>query len=161
MEQVKRKGYVPQEIEPKWQRRWLEAGVMRASDSSPKPKYYNLVMFPYPSGELHMGHMKNYVIGDLYSRFMRMRGFEVLNPFGWDAFGLPAENAAIAKGTHPETETLANIAIAKRQLPLMGILYDWDREVTTCSSSTRAWLTGTCRWSIGAPSTRPCWPTSR
>ncbi|TMC14303.1 MAG: leucine--tRNA ligase, partial [Chloroflexi bacterium] len=89
MEQVKRKGYVPQEIEPKWQRRWLEAGVMRASDSSPKPKYYNLVMFPYPSGELHMGHMKNYVIGDLYSRFMRMRGFEVLNPFGWDAFGLP------------------------------------------------------------------------
>jgi len=139
MEQVKRKGYVPQEIEPKWQRRWLEAGVMRASDSSPKPKYYNLVMFPYPSGELHMGHMKNYVIGDLYSRFMRMRGFEVLNPFGWDAFGLPAENAAIAKGTHPETETLANIAIAKRQLPLMGILYDWDREVTTCLPDYYRW----------------------
>ena len=139
MGQVKGRGYVPQEIEPKWQQRWQEAGVMHASDSSPKPKYYNLVMFPYPSGELHMGHMKNYTIGDLYARFMRMRGFEVLNPFGWDAFGLPAENAAIAKGIHPETETLANIVIAKRQLPLMGILYDWDREVTTCLPDYYQW----------------------
>ena len=139
MAQVRRRGYIPQEIEPKWQEVWRERGVMRADDSSPKPKYYNLVMFPYPSGELHMGHMKNYTIGDLYSRFMRMRGFEVLNPFGWDAFGLPAENAAIAKGTHPETETLANIAIAKRQLPLMGILYDWDREVTTCLPDYYRW----------------------
>ena len=139
MAQVKRRGYIPQEIEPKWQRIWRERGVMRASDSADKPKYYNLVMFPYPSGELHMGHMKNYVIGDLYSRFMRMRGFEVLTPFGWDAFGLPAENAAIAKGTHPETETLANIVIAKRQLPLMGILYDWDREVTTCLPDYYRW----------------------
>ena len=139
MAQVRKRGYVPQEIEPKWQEVWRERGVMRASDSAAKPKYYNLVMFPYPSGELHMGHMKNYTIGDLYSRFMRMRGFEVLNPFGWDAFGLPAENAAIAKGTHPETETLANIAIAKRQLPLMGILYDWDREVTTCLPDYYRW----------------------
>src|SRR5207248_1199731 len=140
MAQVKRRGgYVPQEIEPKWQRLWLERGVMRASDSADKPKYYNLVMFPYPSGELHMGHMKNYVIGDLYSRFMKMRGHEVLSPFGFDAFGLPAENAAIAKGTHPETETLANIVIAKRQLPLMGILYDWDREVTTCLPDYYRW----------------------
>jgi leucyl-tRNA synthetase len=139
MAQVRKRGYVPQEIEPKWQEVWRERGVMRADDASSKPKYYNLVMFPYPSGELHMGHMKNYTIGDLYSRFMRMRGFEVLNPFGWDAFGLPAENAAIAKGTHPETETLANIAIAKRQLPLMGILYDWDREVTTCLPDYYHW----------------------
>jgi len=139
MAHVRRRGYVPQEIEPKWQEVWRERGVMRADDSSPKPKYYNLVMFPYPSGELHMGHMKNYTIGDLYARFMKMRGFEVLNPFGWDAFGLPAENAAIAKGTHPETETLANIVIAKRQLPLMGILYDWDREVTTCLPDYYRW----------------------
>ncbi len=139
MAQVRKRGYIPQEIEPKWQQAWRERGVMRASDASTKPKYYNLVMFPYPSGELHMGHMKNYTIGDLYSRFMRMRGFEVLNPFGWDAFGLPAENAAIAKGTHPETETMANIAIAKRQLPLMGILYDWDREVTTCLPDYYRW----------------------
>jgi leucyl-tRNA synthetase len=139
MAQVRKRGYVPQEIEPKWQQVWRERGVMRADDASPKPKYYNLVMFPYPSGELHMGHMKNYTIGDLYSRFMRMRGFEVLNPMGWDAFGLPAENAAIAKGTHPETETLGNIAIAKRQLPLMGILYDWDREVTTCLPDYYRW----------------------
>src|SRR3979411_478394 len=122
MAQVRRRGYVPQEIEPKWQAVWREHGVMRATDGSSRPKYYNRVMFPYPSGELHMGHMKNYTIGDLYARFMRMRGFEVLNPFGWDAFGLPAENAAIAKGTHPETETMGNIAIAKRQLPLMGVL---------------------------------------
>ncbi|MDQ6917753.1 MAG: leucine--tRNA ligase [Candidatus Dormibacteraeota bacterium] len=139
MAQVRKRGYVPQEIEPKWQEVWRERGVMRADDAATKPKYYNLVMFPYPSGELHMGHMKNYTIGDLYSRFMRMRGFEVLNPFGWDAFGLPAENAAIAKGTHPETETLGNIAIAKRQLPLMGILYDWDREVTTCLPDYYRW----------------------
>ncbi|HEY8679815.1 MAG TPA: leucine--tRNA ligase [Candidatus Dormibacteraeota bacterium] len=139
MAQVRKRGYVPQEIEPKWQATWRERGVMRANDGAAKPKYYNLVMFPYPSGELHMGHMKNYTIGDLYARFMRMRGFEVLNPFGWDAFGLPAENAAIAKGTHPETETLANIVIAKRQLPLMGILYDWDREVTTCLPDYYRW----------------------
>jgi leucyl-tRNA synthetase len=139
MAQVKRRGYIPQEIEPKWQRVWRERGVLRADDGSDKPKYYNLVMFPYPSGELHMGHMKNYVIGDLYSRFMRMRGYEVLTPFGWDAFGLPAENAAIAKGTHPETETRANIATAKRQLPLMGILYDWDREVATCDPDYYRW----------------------
>jgi leucyl-tRNA synthetase len=136
---VRKRGYTPQEIEPKWQQVWREHGVMRANDASAKPKYYNLVMFPYPSGELHMGHMKNYTIGDLYSRFMRMRGFEVLAPFGWDAFGLPAENAAIAKGTHPGTETLANIVIAKRQLPLMGILYDWDREVTTCLPDYYRW----------------------
>jgi leucyl-tRNA synthetase len=131
--------YVPQEIEPKWQRAWAERAVMRADDSTTKPKFYNLVMFPYPSGELHMGHMRNYVIGDLVSRFYRMRGYEVLSPFGWDAFGLPAENAAIKKGTHPRDETLGNIVIAKRQLGLMGILYDWDREVTTCLPDYYHW----------------------
>ncbi|TMD06789.1 MAG: leucine--tRNA ligase [Chloroflexi bacterium] len=135
----RRSRYVPQEIEPKWQQVWDERGVMRASDSSPKPKYYNLVMYPYPSGDLHMGHMRNYVIGDLFSRFMAMRGFEVLNPFGWDAFGLPAENAAMEKGTHPDAWTRANIVRAKEQLAMMGILYDWSREVTTCDPDYYRW----------------------
>ena len=139
MAQLRKRGYVPQDIEPKWQREWAERGAMRASDFSVKPKFYNLVMFPYPSGELHMGHMKNYTIGDLFSRYMRMRGYEVLSPFGWDSFGLPAENAAIAKGTHPEIETTQNIAIAKRQLPLMGILYDWDREVAASAPDYYRW----------------------
>ena len=130
---------MPQEIEPKWQRIWEERGVMRASDSSARPKYYNLVMYPYPSGDLHMGHMRNYVIGDLYSRFQQMRGHEVLNPFGWDAFGLPAENAAIASGIHPDAWTRKNIARAKEQLAMMGILYDWAREVTTCDPDYYRW----------------------
>ncbi|HLH71313.1 MAG TPA: leucine--tRNA ligase [Candidatus Dormibacteraeota bacterium] len=136
---TKRRGYVPQDIEPKWQRIWQERGVLRAADTSDRPKYYNLVMFPYPSGDLHMGHMRNYVIGDLYSRFQRMRGYEVLNPFGWDAFGLPAENAAMKAGIHPETWTRDNIARAKEQLAMLGVLYDWSREVTTCDPSYYRW----------------------
>ena len=139
MAQTKKRGYVPQDIEPKWQRTWSERGVMRASDSSPRPKFYNLVMYPYPSGDLHMGHMRNYVIGDLYSRFQQMRGHEVLNPFGWDAFGLPAENAALATGVHPDTWTRRNIARAKEQLAMMGILYDWSREVATCDPDYYRW----------------------
>src|SRR6202521_1785945 len=137
----RRSGYVPQDIEPRWQQVWAERGVMKADDASPKPKFYNLVMFPYPSGPLHMGHMRNYVIGDLLARFKRMQGFEVLNPMGWDAFGLPAENDAIKRGggVHPEVWTRGNIAIAKRQLGIMGVLYDWDREGTTCDPSY-------CRW---------------
>ncbi|HEX6348314.1 MAG TPA: leucine--tRNA ligase [Candidatus Dormibacteraeota bacterium] len=136
---LKRRGYVPQDIEPKWQKVWAERGVLVADDASDRPKYYNLVMFPYPSGELHMGHMRNYVIGDLVSRFYRMRGLEVLSPFGWDAFGLPAENAAIKAGRHPRDWTLGNIAIAKRQLAMMGVLYDWSREVTTCLPDYYRW----------------------
>ena len=136
-----RSRYVPQEIEPKWQEVWADRGVMRADDASRKPKFYNLVMFPYPSGPLHMGHMRNYVIGDLLSRFKRMQGFEVLNPMGWDAFGLPAENDAIQRGggVHPEDWTRGNIVIAKRQLGIMGVLYDWDREVTTCDPAYYRW----------------------
>ena len=136
---TKRRGYVPQDIEPKWQRVWDERGVMRASDDSGRPKYYNLVMFSYPSGDLHMGHMRNYVIGDLLSRFQRMRGYEVLSPFGWDAFGLPAENAAMKAGSHPGTWTRGNIARAKEQLAMMGVLYDWAREVTTCDPDYYHW----------------------
>ncbi|HEY8642883.1 MAG TPA: leucine--tRNA ligase [Candidatus Dormibacteraeota bacterium] len=136
---TKRRGYVPQDIEPKWQKAWAERGVLRADDSSDRPKHYNLVMFPYPSGDLHMGHMRNYVIGDLVSRFHRMRGLEVLNPFGWDAFGMPAENAAIKAGTHPWDEISKNIATAKRQLAMMGVLYDWSREVTTCLPDYYRW----------------------
>jgi leucyl-tRNA synthetase len=136
---TKRRGYVPQDIEPKWQRVWDERGVMSASDASGRPKYYNLVMFPYPSGDLHMGHMRNYVIGDLVSRFQRMRGYEVLSPFGWDAFGLPAENAAMKAGSHPGTWTRGNIARAKEQLAMMGVLYDWAREVTTCEPDYYRW----------------------
>lgn len=137
---TRHRGYVPQEIEPKWQRVWAERGVMRASDSSDKPKYYNLVMFPYPSGEPTVGHMRNYVIGDLVARYKRMRGYEVLNPFGWDAFGLPAENAAMRQGNlHPRVWTEQNIASFRRQLDMIGILYDWDREVSTCDPEYYRW----------------------
>jgi len=101
---------------------------MKADDASPKPKFYNLVMFPYPSGPLHMGHMRNYVIGDLLSRFKRMQGFEVLNPMGWDAFGLPAENEAILRQIPPAENTAKNVANYKRQLNLQGISFDWTRE---------------------------------
>ncbi len=136
----RRSSYVPQEIEPKWQKVWAERGVMAASDTSPKPKYYDLVMYPYPSGDLTVGHARNYVMGDVLARMKRMQGFEVLHPFGWDAFGLPAENAAIKRGNlHPEGWTLANIVKAKRELKMMGILYDWDREVTSCLPDYYRW----------------------
>jgi leucyl-tRNA synthetase len=132
--------YVPQDIEPKWQAIWAERGVMKAADDSPKPKYYDLVMYPYPSGDLTVGHARNYVMGDVLARMRRMQGFEVLHPFGWDAFGLPAENAAIKRGgLHPQAWTLENIAKGKRELKMMGILYDWDREVTSCMPDYYKW----------------------
>src|SRR5579864_2018685 len=140
MNRPRRSVYVPQEIEPKWQKTWADHGVMKASDSSPKPKFYDLVMYPYPSGELHMGHARNYVMGDALARMKRMQGFEVLHPFGWDAFGLPAENAAMKHpGLHPEKWTIDNIAESKRDLRMMGILYDWDREVTSCMPDYYKW----------------------
>ena len=140
MSATRRTGYIPQEIEPKWQRIWVERGVMKAEDASTKPKYYDLVMYPYPSGNLTVGHARNYVMGDLLARMKRMQGFEVLHPFGWDAFGLPAENAAMKHGNlHPETWTLENIAKATRELKMMGILYDWDREVTSCLPDYYKW----------------------
>ena len=135
-----RSHYVPQEIEPKWQRVWLEHGVMKADDASSKPKYYDLVMYPYPSGDLTVGHARNYVMGDILARMKRMQGHEVLHPFGWDSFGLPAENAAMKRGgVHPAEWTRNNIAKGKRELKMMGILYDWDREVTSSEPDYYRW----------------------
>src|SRR5712691_6806506 len=136
----RRSTYVPQEIEPKWQKTWVDRGVMKASDKSPKPKYYDLVMYPYPSGDMTVGHARNYVMGDVLARMKRMQGFEVLHPFGWDAFGLPAENAAMKRGgVHPKTWTLDNIVKFKSELKMLGILYDWDREVTSCLPDYYRW----------------------
>ena len=131
--------YVPQNIEPKWQQFWHENKTYYAKRDDSKPKFYALVMFPYPSGDLHMGHMRNYTIGDLTARYKTMRGYNVMNPMGWDAFGLPAENAAIKDGQHPAIRTLQNIVDMKDQFAKMGIVYDWDREVASCLPEYYRW----------------------
>ncbi len=133
------KKYNPQEIEPKWQKKWEEDKIYYVTESKDKPKFYSLVMFPYPSGDLHMGHMRNYTIGDLIARFYTMRGYNVLNPMGWDAFGQPAENAAIKHKVHPKEWTYRNISRMKEQLFKMGVVYDWDREVTACAPDYYKW----------------------
>jgi leucyl-tRNA synthetase len=131
--------YNPQAIEAKWQKRWAEARVFETEADPAKPKYYALEMLPYPSGTLHMGHMRNYTIGDVVARVKRMRGFNVLHPMGWDAFGLPAENAAIKNNTHPRVWTNNNIAEFQRALRRFGFSYDWRREISTCEPEYYRW----------------------
>ncbi|HVH72829.1 MAG TPA: leucine--tRNA ligase, partial [Candidatus Dormibacteraeota bacterium] len=132
-------GYDPQKVEAKWQKRWAEARVFETEADRSKPKYYVLEMLPYPSGTMHMGHMRNYAIGDVVARVKRMRGFNVLHPMGWDAFGLPAENAAIKSKTHPRIWTNNNIAQFQKVLRRFGFSYDWRREISTCEPEYYRW----------------------
>ncbi|MGE0394039.1 MAG: leucine--tRNA ligase, partial [Vicinamibacterales bacterium] len=131
--------YIPQDLDRKWQQRWHEAGAFEVSEDPSRPKFYCLEMFAYPSGHAHMGHVRNYSIGDALARMKRMQGFNVLHPFGWDAFGLPAENAAIKHGIHPEDSTRGNISHMKGQLQRMGISYAWQRELATCDAEYYKW----------------------
>lgn len=127
--------YNPSETEPKWQSHWDDADVFTADDHSPKPKFYALEMFPYPSGRIHMGHVRNYAMGDVVARYKRAQGFEVLHPMGWDAFGMPAENAAIETGGHPKDWTYANIEQMRAPMKRLGFALDWTREFATCDVS--------------------------
>lgn len=127
------------DIEKKWQKKWADEHAFKVDESTDKPKYYALEMFPYPSGNLHMGHVRNYSIGDVVSRFKKMNGYNVLHPMGWDSFGLPAENAAIKHGANPKDWTFSNMDNMRHQLKSMGISYDWDREVATCKPNYYKW----------------------
>src|SRR5256714_1774248 len=131
--------YNPKEIEGKWQKLWEAEEIYHAPDNSPKPKFYNLVMLPYPSGNLHMGHWYNFAPADAYGRFIRMQSYNVMQPMGFDAFGLPAENAAISHGVQARTWTLANINTMRKQLRMMGAQWDWQREIISCMPDYYKW----------------------
>src|SRR5512147_2260595 len=132
--------YNPKAVEAKWQKRWEEEKSFKVTEDPGRQKYYVLEMFPYPSGRIHMGHVRNYSIGDVVARYKSMRGMNVLHPMGWDSFGLPAENAAIKHGIHPQKWTLENIAFMRdKQLKRLGLSYDWSREVTTCLEEYYRW----------------------
>ena len=131
--------FKPATLDKKWQQQWAASHAFEVTTDPNRPKFYCLEMFAYPSGHAHVGHVRNYMIGDVVARMKRTRGFNVLHPFGWDAFGLPAENAAIKAGTHPETWTLDNIAHMKGQLQRLGISYAWEREVATCLPDYYRW----------------------
>ena len=131
--------YKPQDLDKKWQQRWAQSRAFEVEADPARPKFYCLEMFAYPSGHAHVGHVRNYIIGDVMARTKRMRGYNVLHPFGWDAFGLPAENAAIKSGIHPEESTRANIAHMKGQLQRLGISYAWERELATCDPEYYKW----------------------